>query len=437
MYNPSGTFSTTWSNFSNAAQVHTISPVKLAFVDVATAAGISDASHDDKGAFWGDFDNDGYDDLYVTTYGTNKLYHNNGNGTFTDVTTTAGVGDTGAGFGATWGDFDEDGYLDLYVANYGQGNKLYLNNGDGTFTDVTSTAGVGNTGFNYGALWFDFDSDGSLDLCVTDISGQSIKLYRNNRNGTFTDVSTAAGVDGPENGVGLSWGDYDNDGHHDLFVASAGNADKLFRSNGDGTFTEEAVAAGVASWAQGFGPAWGDFDNDGNIDLFVANKNSINLLYRNNGDGTFADVTAAAGVGGDGGNSRSASWVDFDGDGDLDLSVVNYGSANKLYRNNGDDTFTDVASIAGVGDTGSSMASAWGDFDGDGDLDLYVANSYQANKLYRYAQGVLSPTLVVKPVKTTGDAPSIFGFVELTTADGTLVALRPLRGGSGHGGQDR
>ena len=399
------------------------------FADVGTAAGVAH-SGPAYGNAWGDYDGDGYDDLYVANGNTaNKLYRNNGDGTFTDVTTAAGVGDTGNSISSVWGDYDDDGDLDLNVGNYGQANKLYRNNGDGTFTDVTSAAGVGDTGISWALSWGDYDKDGRLDLYVAN-GGQANKLYRNNRDGTFTDVASAAGVGDTGNSYGSSWVDFDNDGNLDYHVANRGQANKLYRNNGDGTFTNVASAAGVADTGSTFSSVWGDYDDDGDPDLFLANYAQANKLYRNNGDGSFTDVTTAAGVGGStSGKTWTASWVDFDSDGHLDLSVPNDYASNKLYHNNGDGTFTDVTSAAGVGDTGRAIGSAWGDYDADGAPDLYVANYEQANKLYRNALGVASPTLVVKPL-TGNNAPSIFGAVALTTASGALVAVRALDGGT-------
>ena len=200
---------------------------------------------------------------------------------FSDVTDIAGVSCTGYSNGVAWGDYDNDGDLDLYVANLSEANVLYRNNGDGTFTDVTSEAGVGCTGYSRGVAWGDYDNDGDLDLYVANSDGANV-LYRNNGDGTFTDVTDEAGVGCTGSSRGVAWGDYDNDGDLDLYVANFYEANVLYRNNGDGTFT--MVGAGVGCTGSSKGVAWGDYDNDGDLDLYVANWDEANVLYRNNGN---------------------------------------------------------------------------------------------------------------------------------------------------------
>ena len=304
-----------------------------------------------------------------------------------------------------------------------------------SFTDVTSAAGVGDAGNSHGTAWADYDGDGDLDLYVNDFNGANV-LYQNDGDGTFTDVTSTAGVGDTGEGYSTAWADYDGDGDLDLYVANNGGANTLYQNDGDGTFTDVTSVAGVGDTGEGQGTAWADYDGDGDLDLYVANTSGgANVLYRNNGDSTFTDMSNAAGVG-DTGNGRNTAWADYDGDGDLDLYVTNYNSANALYQNDGNGTFTDVASTAGVANTGSDQGTAWVDYDGDGDLDLYVVEYHDANVLYRNDVGVTSITLVVKPLTAAG-APSIFGAVTLATSDGNVVALRSLDGGSGYCSQNR
>ena len=304
---------------------------------------------------------------------------------FEDVTKAAGVGNMLYGTGLAWGDYDEDGDLDLYVCNWGGGganNALYRNNGDGTFTDVASEAGVLRSVTNQttGAAWGDYDGDGHLDLYVTDWAGQDW-LYRNNgsddqENWTFSNVTAEAAVNMHSQGNEMAavWGDYDGDADLDLYLCKFYFANALYRNNGDGTFTDVAPAAGVADKRDSEDATWVDTDGDGDLDLYVVNREQENTLYRNKGDGTFEEVSCQVGV-----RNReigkACCWSDYDGDGDLDLFLANIG-ANTLYKNESG-TFTDVASQAGVRDTKPGWVSydaAWGDYDGDGDPDLYVAS---------------------------------------------------------------
>ncbi|RKU32186.1 hypothetical protein C6495_11375 [Candidatus Poribacteria bacterium] len=287
---------------------------------------------------------------------TNVLYRND-DGTFTDVTAEASVGDTGYGFGCCVGDYDNDGYRDIYVTNYGT-NVLYRNNGDGTFTNVTEKAGVGGGfGLSTGCAFVDYDVDGWLDLYVVNyvqfsaeanpmctrqgirtyctpeaLSAEADILYRNNGDGTFTDVTKKAGIaESPGKGLGVVCGDVDNDGDVDIFVANDTTPNFLYLNDGDGTFTEDAFFAGVALSEEGraysgMGANLGDFDNDGYLDIVITNfQEQTNSLYQNAQDGFFDEVSFAKGIG-----EKSlpylawgVDFVDFDNDGWLDVFVAN------------------------------------------------------------------------------------------------------------------
>jgi hypothetical protein len=282
-----------------------------------------------------DYDGDGFLDVYLVNgnhfakepspHITNRLYRNNRDGTFTDVTSAAGVGHAGLGHGCCTGDYDGDGDSDLYVSNYGP-NVLYRNNGDGTFTDVTKQAGVGDPGWGESSSFLDYDGDGRLDLYVQNYLNYSVKddrgsffrigdkkirdypspigfpgssdrLYRNNGDGTFTDVTQQAGLFYPKGkGMGAACLDFDDDGHLDLFVANDLMENYLFRGRADGTFREEGLAAGVAFGEMGspeasMGVDVGDFDGDGRIDLAVpCLRTQTYTLYQNRGD-YFTDVS--------------------------------------------------------------------------------------------------------------------------------------------------
>ncbi len=332
------------------------------------------------------------------------------------------------GSGVAWIDIDNDGFVDVYFVNGAPGasNALYRNNGDGTFSDVTrqsGTAADASRSYKTGVAVGDHDNDGWLDLYVTAL-GPNI-LYRNNGNGTFTDVTAAAGVAGGANEWSTSTGflDYDRDGKLDLYVANYidarmnanpwcglrkpgyrmycnptifdGVADRLFRNNGDGTFTDASLRAGIANPAgKGLGVVFCDFDRDADTDIYVANDLVRNFLYRNNGDGTFADEAYAAGVGFDmNGKPQAGMGVDcgdVDGNGYPELFVTNFSDElNTLYDNRGGGLFEDVSRAAGLGSGFSPLGfgTKMYDFDNDGDLDIHVTNGHVIDnvKLYQPA----------------------------------------------------
>ncbi len=362
------------------------------FEDVALKAGVSDPGWA-MGVAVGDYDNDGFDDLYVTCFGPNKLYRNRGNGTFEDVTTRAAVGDPRFSTGAAWGDYDRDGDLDLFVSNYvdfkisdlpqfgkgklcqyrgvpvqcgprglaGAGDSLYRNNGDGTFTDVSKASGVNDpSGFyGLGVMWTDFDDDGWPDIVVANDATPNY-AYRNNHDGTFTEMGFALGIAVDENGVelgnmGIARGDYDRDGRMDLVTTTFADQYNLFlKQSADGSFADVSrvtKTAGASMPYVGWGTRLFDYDNDGWLDLFVANGHVYpqiegafpgamyrqrKLLYRNLRDGTFAEVAASAGAAlSERRSSRGAAFGDFDEDGDVDIVVNDLDGPPMLLRNDG------------------------------------------------------------------------------------------------------
>ena len=337
------------------------------------------------GCSWGDYDNDGYLDLFVANWEENNfLYRNNCNGTFTKITTGEIVTDGGNSGGCSWGDYDNDGYLDLFVSNWDENNFLYRNNGNGTFTKITTGEIVTDGGTSFGASWGDYDNDGYLDLFVAN-GGPEVEnnfLYKNNGDGTFTKVTTVPIVTDGGQSLSGNWADYDNDGYLDLFVANVDENDFLYNNNGDGTFTRITEGPVVNDMGKSHGGSWGDYDNDGFSDLFVANGGcevANNCLYKNNGDGTFTKVTTGPIVS-DSGSSTGSSWGDYDNDGDLDLFVANsYGMHNFLYENKGDGTFTKITNGLIVSYGGMLCL---GDYDNDGDLDLFATQWDQNNHLY-------------------------------------------------------
>jgi hypothetical protein len=323
------------------------------------------------GVGWIDYDQDGLMDLYLVQSAAtdaykpakplrSALYHNNGDGTFTDVTEKAHVGGEGHyGQGVAVGDYNNDGYPDLYVTGYGRA-ILYRNNGDGTFTDVTAKAGVADEGeWSTSAGWFDFDKDGWLDLVVTNYldwspknnlwcgerapgyrsycnpgnyKGQKTRLYHNNHDGTFTDVSDKSGVGLPESkGMGVVLADFNNDGWPDIAIANDTWPNFLFQNNHDGTFTDVSLISGLAAsedgrYEAGMGIDAADVDGDGLPDVYITHLDfELNRLYHNNGDGTFTDVTYSSGIGNKAMllSGVAAKFIDYDNDGWPDIVQAN------------------------------------------------------------------------------------------------------------------
>lgn len=341
---------------------------------------------------WGDYDGNGYPDIFVVGYRRHPemLYQNFGNGVFHRADTLAGVAAAGqSGFGGGWADYDNDGDLDVFVVNTdGQVSFLYRNNGPNadsvvTFTDVAPAAGMGAVTNAVGAAWADYDGDGYLDLFVANSVGKQDLLYHNVGNGTFLDVAAKSGMADTANGSGVAWGDFDNDGDLDLFVNNgSGQQSFLYRNNGNGTFTNVSAQSGITLASDGQGVAWCDYDNDGDLDLYAANYGGKpDYLYRNNGDGTFTEVSAQIGLK-SAAKSRGVAWADYDNDGDFDLFVsVDWGAGGMLFRNNGNGTFTNVTEPMGIYG-GWAISAAWADYDMDGDLDLYVTTQVSHQDLF-------------------------------------------------------
>ena len=364
------------------------------FADVSKATGVADDGLG-KGVAFADVDNDGFVDIYISNKGgSNKLFLNNGNGSFTDMTASAGAGIDAPGFtmGSVFGDYDNDGNVDLYLATGGryeiEENRLFKGNGDGTFTDVTAQSGVGLKTFTYAASFVDYDNDGDLDIyCANYGVGAKNVLFKNNGDGTFIDVTDLAGVgDKSWSWMGV-WSDIDNDGDVDLYVVNgrypAGEPNRLYVNMGDGTFNENSKEAGVTDGNWGLGASFADIDNDGDQDLFVSNYVGGNNLYLNNGSGIFIKESQRL-VGGRDGWGKGPTFGDIDNDGDLDLYEGDCKLSNQLYLNDGHGNFKNVADTQPQLQcaTARTKGTAFADVDNDGDLDLYAVNWGAENKLF-------------------------------------------------------
>lgn len=393
------------------------------------------------GASWADYDNDGDLDLFVAnTWQNNFLYQNNGDGSFIRITSGPVVTDSLTSHDGSWADYDNDGDIDLCVAfSHGENNALYTNNGDGTFTAVVSAPVVTDGGTSTGVSWADMDMDGYVDLFISNYYRESNFLYLNNGDGTFRKVTDGPVVSDRGSSLGSAWGDYDNDGDPDLFVANMfGENNFLYSNNGDGTFTKITSGPVVNDREGSVGGSWGDYDNDGDLDLFVANTyDHNNFLYSNNGDGSFTRIMSGPLVN-DGGRSTGSAWGDYDNDGDLDIFVGNFDRNNYLYENNGEGVFSRITTGDIVSDSANSRGAAWSDYDNDGDLDLFVANlENQDNFLYRN-NGNSNNWINIKLVGVASNASAIGARVKVkaTISDADTWQLSEVASESGRMGEN-
>jgi hypothetical protein len=380
----------------------------------------------------------------------NFLYRNLGNSSFERIINGSISTDYGASRTATWGDFDNDGDPDLFVTNLGSHyNSFFENSGEGTFTKVIGSIITQENPTSTSASWGDYNNDGNLDLVVANY-GKNF-LFRK-EGAAFTKITQGPIATDETTSYLTLWGDYNNDGYIDLFVANSSDngplLNNLYKNNGDGSFLSiQGDPVVTDNTEMGYGGSWGDYDNDGFLDLFVSNISyqtaGNNFLYNNNGDGSFTRITQGNIVN-DGGYSFGSSWGDYDNDGDLDLAVANFdvgsGGVNFLYSNNGDGTFTRLTSEEIATDNFSSVGLAWGDYDRDGDLDLMVANSGnddEDNVLYRN-NGNSNNWLNIKLIGTQSNKSAIAAKVKAKAViDGEPVwQLREVSGLTGYCSQN-
>ena len=478
--------------------------VKVQFTDVARQSGITfrhdNAASPEKylietmgsGCAWIDYDQDGLLDVYLVNGAATRvytpkqplrsaLYHNNGDGTFTDVTEKAGVGAEGLfGMGVAVGDYDNDGFPDLFVLGYGR-CILYHNNGNGTFTDVTKKTGVANEGrWASSAAWFDYNNDGHLDLAIAnyvdwspehnyycgdhgpgmrsychpdDYHPQPPTLFRNNGDGTFADVSTASGVGAtPRNGLGIVTFDYDDDGWQDILIANDSMANSLFRNNRDGTFKEVGYDSGIAvsmdgAAEAGMGVDAADTTGTGRMDVAIAHLDTqLARFYRNLGDGTFEDATLQCKIGYATYHMSEfgLAFMDYDNDGARDLFMaggnvldniaryhagVTFAEPKLMFRNVGNGMFGNVSDELGADFRlpRVSRGAAVGDFDNDGDLDILINNNGEMPQLLRNDGGNQNNWLSILLIGTKSNRDGVGARVKITA--GNLVAYDQRKGG--------
>lgn len=487
---------------------------EIQFVDATSTAGI-DFLHVDgrtgnkylietlgSGALFFDYNIDGFPDLYIVnathiplpsklkepqSAPTNKLYKNNHNGTFTDVTGKSGVGDTGYGVGCAAADINNDGYPEIYITNFGE-NRLYLNNGNGTFSEITEKAGVGDTRWGTGCAFLDYNLDGYIDLYVvnymiftttgnqgwesqgtriycspvdqmdrTRFKSESDILYRNNGDNTFTDVTTDVGITHRALGLAVAVGDYDNDGDPDLHIANDMEPDLLYQNNGDGTFINITDLTGTGYDengipGSGMGSGFGDYNNDGFLDLIVSNASDQHvILYHNEMGQYFKDVSFASGIGA--ATLPYFKWAvdffDYNNDGLQDIFVTNghlqdnielfrddtYAQIDLLLQNNyidGKHTFSNVSTKTGLTHLTKMVGrgAAFGDYDNDGDIDILLNHSNQPAKLLRNDGGNTSNWLIVNTIGTQSNTSAIGTKIILKTGNKSLI--REVHSGSSY-----
>ena len=434
-----------------------------------------------------DYDNDNDLDLYfvngnsLQSSDTNNSHRNrlfrNDDTDFVDITDLAGVGDTGYGLGCCVGDYNNDGFLDLYVANFGA-NVLYQNKGDGTFTDVARQAKVDGNQLSSSCAFADYDNDGDLDLytvnyvqfnleknpkctyqgvstyCTPEaLPGQSDSFFRNNGDGTFSDITQSAGLFAPTGkGLGVVWGDYDNDGDPDIFVANDTTPNFLYQNNGKGTFQNIALFAGVALSMEGrpysgMGTNFGDFDNDGDLDIVVTNfQDQTNSLYQNEQNAFFKEVSFSTGIG-----EKSlpylawgVDFVDLNNDGWQDLFIANghldhnisdidpigtYAQRNQVFMNQKGRAFIDQSATM-LEQKQVSRGSAFGDLDNDGDIDIVVSNLNDHPVILWNVTEHTSNWFILKLIGTSDNQSAIGTRVKIKVDQ--QIQIREVKSGSGY-----
>jgi hypothetical protein len=417
------------------------------FVKITEGQHVNDGG-DSRSVNWIDYDGDGWLDLFVSNGPSggqnNFLYKNSGDETFTKITGIAITSDNRSSDGSTWGDYDNDGDPDLFVANwYNQNNLLYKNNGDGTFELLSSSIVASDAGYSEAGTWGDYNNDGFIDLYVCNSEGNRRNfLYENNVDGTFTKITTGSQSTDAFYSRTADWIDIDNDGFVDLFVANETNQNENFyKNNTDETFISLQISNLLTSNGNSTSSSWEDIDNDGDFDVFIANYGGQkNFLFANNGDGTFTKIISDP-VSNDIGSSFGSVFGDVDNDSDLDLFVANAFTTgrtkNFFYLNNGNGTFTKDTTFDS--DLGWTYGCAFGDYNKDGYLDLFIAKCFGAtenNSLYKNTGGSNNwLSLDLEGIVSNRSAIGAIVKVKANVFGNSIWQMRRVAGQTGYCGQ--
>ena len=425
-----------------------------------TGSQVSIDSGASRSVNWIDYDNDNDLDLFISTgyrYGDNNLLYRNDNGTFIRVFNQPLVTDSLPSDGSSWADFNNDGFPDLCVVNWwNKINLLYSNDGGGNFTFLGSNPVTTLQSYSETCTWGDYDNDGLTDLFITNSDGVNHRnfLYKNTGGGNFQKIDTGVIVSETAYSRGANWVDIDNDRDPDLFVCREGNQNEfLYKNNGNGYFTKITSTPLTSNGGESWSGSWGDYDNDGDQDVFVTNSvNQKNFLFRNDGNFSFTKITNDVIVSENGYHAVSG-WGDFDNDGDLDMFVTQayippgftQKTVNKLYKNmlieTGSPAFQKITSGELVNDSGYSYGFAWGDYDNDGDLDIATANTFgenQKNALYRNDNQNGNKFITIKCTGTVTNKSAIGAKVRIKASiNGNPVwQMQEISGQSGYCGQN-
>lgn len=409
-----------------AFSIHAQDPL---FTDISDIAGTGNGVSN-NGVVIGDFNNDGFEDMFIPArLGENRLFKNLGDGTFEDVTASSGIEASGLTMTGAWGDIDNDGDLDLFIGNYYTAglpfsNYLYLNDGNGVFTDISMSSGVSTNDQTRSVHMIDLDLDGYLEIYVCNLAQQNV-LWKNNGDNTFQNNTSVSGLFDSLISMGAVFFDYDNDGDQDVYLTHDANQQYImYENDGNGVFTDVSEQTNLNVAGQGMGVDHGDVNNDGHLDIYVTNLGP-NFLLLNDGNGSYTEIASSAGVA-DIGMGWGCFFLDYDNDGWEDIYVINDSNfspqSNKLYKNNGDNTFTEVSENSPLYSFHGGIGGTWGDFNNDGFPEIVVANGEDLVGVQIFENQNSINNWIGFELTGTSVAPDAYGTrIQLSTINGVKI----------------